>query len=433
MTYNDIIEVLSKTQTPEADACRVINSRMSKQSLQKLAVPSDLFPAIGMNNPYWDLIIVQFISPTEIKKCHNGSIIKEHYSFTKPYFDAKAKIEVDAETGVVTWFGLPNGLRYTLGKLGEDEIHPFEWAEKPSKSTPAKPKAVKAAPGSLTPATVQEAILEGMKSLDINMTSPVSHGNIINKKFSYVQTLSEYGQSHGLNNLTSGDVYIPTHLRTTDALPHPWGGLSDEKVDGKKFSKADEINMKGEDIGKFSWSIPNIHIKRVLLSIDKVDTKLIASVGEPCYGERRYNDIPVEAFWETSSGCNSSYEYEAKNLWTWADEDAAIGFVVRNHNFIVPKHKLKEAVRKRVSKFQITKESSDGLRPNTSKDNRKRKWCAWFTQAEIQEMSIMDFPMPDLYGELLIEHGYDLLCLYGDKEKGEPYTHRQLRLFTPHL
>lgn len=429
MTYNDIIEVLSKTQTVDAKVCRVINSRMSKQGLQKLVVPSNLFQAIGMNNPYWDFIIVQFLSPTEIKKCHNGGISREHYSFTKSYFDAKAKIELDDETGVVTWFGLPNGFRYTLGKLGEDEIHPFEWAEKPSKSTPAKPKASKPVPGSILVENVQKSILEGANNLPITMTSPMSHGNKVTHRYSYVQTLTEYLQAYGLNESAFSDVYIPTHLRTTDALPFPWGGLSDDK-DGEKFSPADKINMAGEDIGKFKWSIPNINVMKVLKSIDRVDTKLISSVGEPCIGDRRYNDIPVEAFWETSYG---SYDYEGKGLWTWADDDAAIGFVVRNHNYIVSKGKLQDAVRKKVDRFKITKEKTDNLRPNTFGDSKKKKWCAWFTQSEIKEMSTLDFPMHPLYGELLEKHACDLLDLYSDKEKGEAYTNRQLRVFSPHV
>lgn len=430
MTYNEITEVLAKTDTHEARIARVVNHKLSKSGIPSLMVPPDLFKFVSMGNPAWGFILVQFVSPTEIKRGICDLIMREHWSYSKPVFGSVGSLR--AEGNLVYRTRHDTGDEICVGSFGNEEIVPFIWPEKVSKTTQEKSKPVKAEAGSLLVAEAQTLIMEGINALTLNMTSPISHGNVKVDKYSFVQTFSEYCQAYGLNNYTTGDVYLPTHLRATGLLPYPWGGISDvKKKDG--FSEADRINMGGEDIGKFKWNIPNIHVKRPLKSYERLDSKLIASVGEPAFGIGRYTDVPVEAFWEIGSGETASYDYEAKSLWTWVDEDVAIGFIIRNHNYIVPKAKLQEAVRKRVKVFQTTKESTSGLRGNRDAYRGKRKWCAWFSVDEIESMSILDFPMPPIYGEMLEKYAPELLELYADKDKGEDYTNRQLRFFHPNL
>lgn len=432
--YSRIIEVLSKTQTEEAAVCRVINSRMSKQGLPKLVVPSHLFPAVGLCNPYWDLIVVQFVSPTEPKRDNNGSILKEHYSYAKTFYAATAKIEVENDT--VYWKGLPDGFRYPVGKLGEESIYPFEWPVKATQKRAGSVEEPKPEKGRLTNLEAIEALTGAMKALPLDLKGRHSHGGYLFEKYVYVQTLSEYAFAIGMNEREVGGKWLSTHLRTL--MPLPWGGIKTTRKTSRAMSEEDKLQLEGKDIELFDRDISNIHRKTPIKGKASIDVKLIASVGEPSVGDKRYSDVPVEALTESVNLHNShpnKYNFYDDSMWTWSKKgDADIGYIIRNHAYVVPKRRLQEAVKKRVEKMRITgMEYSNGLRPNIHENKGIRKWCAWFSEKEIEAMATVDFELPAIYGELLDEHATTLLDLYGHPDLGEAYTNRQLRYFNRYI
>lgn len=428
--YNRIVEELSKTQTTEAAVCRVINSRMSKQGLTSLILPSDLIFSIGQGNPHSDLIIVSFHSPTEIKRDYNNQIIKKHYGFEKPRSNQEARVELEGDKVYLQM--LPEGIKYCVGTFGDEAIHCFEWPLRASKTASKKAKEPKPVKGIMTNLEASQLLEGTMRIMPIGLIGRHSHNGKLIEKYVYVQTLTEYAFALGLNEREIGGKWLTTHIRTR--LPLPWGGISTERKTPSAKSEEDKLQIQGKDLELFDREIPNIHRKTPLKGKASIDVKLISSVGEPCYGEKRYTDVPVEALTEVINlpfDSLNKYNFYDENLWTW-DEDskADIGYVLRNHAYLVPKARLREAVKKRVERVRLLRmEPNSGLRPNTFENGKLRKWCAWFSETEIAAMATVDFQLPSIYGELLEQHALELLDLYDDKDKGDNYTCRQLRYF----